>query len=267
MHAMLNIAVRAARAAGRVISKASENPQHIEVTTKSLNDFVTNVDKAAEDAIISTIHKSYPRHGILAEESGAKVGDDADYQWIIDPLDGTTNFMRGIPHFCVSIALAVKGVVQHAVVYDPMRDELFTASRGGGAQLNGYRIRVSNAKSLEGTLIATGFPFRMKHILPDYLKVVSSLCEEAADIRRAGSAALDLVYVACGRLDGYFEAGLHQWDTAAGDLIVREAGGMVTDFGGGTNQAKSGNIVAGNQKVIQGMLNRMRKELPKSLQN
>jgi len=262
---MLNIAVRAARAAGKVLVKAYENPQLLEVATKSENDFVTNVDKAAEEAIISTIRKSYPRHSILAEESGQQIGDDADYQWVIDPLDGTTNFMRGIPHFCVSIALTVKGVPHHAVVYDPMRDDLFTASRGAGAQLNGYRTRVSQSKTLEGTLLATGFPFRMKHILEDYQKLFSAYFMEVADIRRMGSAALDLAYVACGRLDGYFEAGLKPWDTMAGELLVRESGGMITDFSGGMEQQLSGNIVAANQKVIQQMLVQMRKTLPATL--
>ncbi|HLV47764.1 MAG TPA: inositol-1-monophosphatase [Aliidiomarina sp.] len=265
MHAMLNIAVRAARVAGRVITKAYGNPQTLEIESKSLNDFVTNVDKAAEEAIIATIKKSYPKHSIMAEESGIVVGEDADYQWVIDPLDGTTNFMRGIPHFCISIALTVKGVTHHAAIYDPLRDELFTASRGAGAQLNGFRTRVASAKNLEGTLLATGFPFRMKHILPDYQKVFAAFFEDAADVRRAGSAALDLAYVACGRLDGYWEAGLKPWDTAAGELLVRESGGMVTDFAGGMNQRNSGNIVAANQKVIQSMLVKMRKELPTSL--
>ncbi|RTE86219.1 MULTISPECIES: inositol-1-monophosphatase [Gammaproteobacteria] len=266
MHAMLNIAVRAARAAGKVLVKAYENPQLLEVDSKSENDFVTNADKAAEEAIIATIKKSYPRHSILAEESGLDQGDDADYQWVIDPLDGTTNFMRGIPHFCVSIALTVKGVPQHAVVYDPIRDDLFTASKGSGSQLNGFRTRVASKKSIEGTLLATGFPFRMKEILNDYQKVFNAYFMEAADIRRAGSAALDLAYVACGRVDGYFEAGLKPWDTMAGELLVKESGGMVTDFAGGMNQQASGNIVAANQKVIQQMLIVMRKNLPATLQ-
>lgn len=265
MHPMLNIAVRAARAAGREISKAYGQSHTLEIETKSEHDFVTSVDKAAEHAIIATIRKSYPKHSILAEEAGVLLGEDSDYQWIIDPLDGTTNFIRGIPHFCISIALAVKGITQHAAIYDPLRDELFTASRGAGAQLNGFRTRVAPAKSLDGTLLATGFPFRMKHIYPDYQKVFASLFEEAADIRRAGSAALDLAYVACGRLDGYWEAGLKAWDTAAGELLVRESGGLVTDFAGGVNYQQSGNIVAANQKVIQAMLIKIRKELPSSL--
>lgn len=265
MHAMLNIAVRAARAAGRVLSQAYGEPQTFEIQKKSQNDFVTNIDKAAEHAIITTLLKSYPEHTILAEEAGVVGGHDSDYQWIIDPLDGTTNFIRGIPHFCVSIALSVKGVIQHAVIYDPLRDDLFTASRGAGAQLNGYRTRVTQPKSLEGALLATGFPFKHKEIFPHYQKVFQSFFEPAADIRRAGSAALDLAYVASGRLDGYWEFGLRPWDIAAGALIVRESGGLVTDFAGGTNHLKSGNIVAGSQKILQPMLVGMRQQLPEDL--
>lgn len=264
MHAMLNIAVRAARAAGRVAVKSFNEPQHLEVQSKGLHDYVTNVDKACEQVIISTILKSYPDHQILAEESGES-GAQGDYQWIIDPIDGTTNFMRGIPHFCISIALAHKGTVQHAVVYDPVREEMFTASRGAGAQLNGYRIRVSGGKDLNGALLATGFPFRMKHFLPDYQKVFNKFFEQAADVRRAGAAALDLAYVAAGRFDGFWEAGLNIWDTAAGELLVREAGGVVTDFAGGMNHTKSGNIVAGAPKVLQAMVTQMRPLLPDAM--
>ncbi|MCH8502307.1 MAG: inositol-1-monophosphatase [Aliidiomarina sp.] len=264
MHAMLNIAVRAARAAGRLAVKSFNEPQHLEVQSKGLHDYVTNVDKACEQVIISTILKSYPGHQILAEESGES-GVQGDYQWIIDPIDGTTNFMRGIPHFCISIALAYKGSVQHAVVYDPVREELFTASRGAGAQLNGFRIRVGGGKDLNGALLATGFPFRMKHFLPDYQAVFNKFFEQAADIRRAGAAALDLAYVAAGRYDGFWEAGLKIWDTAAGDLLVREAGGVVTDFGGGMNHAQSGNIVAASPRVLQAMVTQMRPLLPESM--
>jgi len=266
MHAMLNIAVRAARAAGRLAVKSFNEPQHLEVESKGLHDYVTNVDKACEQVIISTILKSYPDHQILAEESGEN-GVQGDYQWIIDPIDGTTNFMRGIPHFCISIALAFKGSVQHAVVYDPVREEMFTASRGAGAQLNGYRIRVGGGKDLNGALLATGFPFRMKHFLPDYQTVFNKFFEQAADIRRAGAAALDLAYVAAGRYDGFWEAGLKIWDTAAGDLLVREAGGVVTDFGGGMNHAQSGNIVAASPRVLQAMVTQMRPLLPESMRN
>ncbi|RUO26451.1 inositol-1-monophosphatase [Aliidiomarina minuta] len=267
MHPMLNIAVRAARAAGKVIMKSMAQAEQLTIESKGQHDYVTNVDHAAEAIIIDTIRKSYPDHSILAEESGEQIGRDSDYQWVIDPIDGTANFMRGIPHFCVSIALVVKGQVQQAVIYDPVRDELFTAGRGSGAQLNGYRVRVGRAKELDGTLLATGFPFRMKHILPHYQEVFNKFFTQVADVRRMGSAALDLAYVACGRYDGYWEAGLQKWDTMAGDLLVREAGGMITDFGGGHNHLKSGNIVAGNPKVLQAMVSQMRPLLPKGLQN
>ncbi|MGX5913318.1 inositol-1-monophosphatase [Aliidiomarina sp. Khilg15.8] len=265
MHPMLNIAVRAARAAGKVIMKSVAQGEKLTIESKGQHDFVTNVDRAAESIIIDTIRKSYPNHSFLGEESGEQVGSDSDYQWVIDPIDGTANFMRGIPHFSVSIALVVKGQVQQAVVYDPVRDELFTAGRGSGAQLNGYRIRVAGRKELEGAIMATGFPFKMKHILGEYQAVFNKYFEQVADMRRMGSAALDLAYVACGRYDGYFEAGLSKWDSMAGDLLVREAGGMVTDFGGGHNHTESGNIVAANPKVLQAMVSQMRPLLPKSL--
>lgn len=265
MHPMLNIAVRAARAAGKVIMKSVAQGEKLTIENKGQHDFVTNVDRAAESIIIDTIRKSYPNHSFLGEESGEQVGSDSDYQWVIDPIDGTSNFMRGIPHFSVSIALVVKGQVQQAVVYDPVRDELFTAGRGSGAQLNGYRIRVGSRKELDGAMLATGFPFKMKHILGEYQAVFNKYFEQVADMRRMGSAALDLAYVACGRYDGYFEAGLSQWDSMAGDLLVREAGGMVTDFGGGHNHLKSGNIVAANPKVLQAMVSQMRPILPQSL--
>lgn len=265
MHPMLNIAVRAARAAGKVILKSVDQGERLTVEEKGQHDYVTNVDRAAEQVIIDTIKKSYPDHSILAEESGAQTGRDSDYQWVIDPIDGTTNFMRGIPHFCVSIALVVKGQIHQGVVFDPLRDELFTATRGQGAQRNGYRIRVGSAKDLDGTILATGFPFKMKHILGEYQTVFSKFFEQASDVRRMGSAALDLAYVAAGRYDGYWEAGLQPWDSMAGELLVREAGGLVTDFSGGMNQQQSGNIVAGSPKVVQAMVSQMRPLLPQSL--
>lgn len=265
MHPMLNIAVRAARAAGKVIMKSMAQQEQLTIEGKGQHDFVTNVDRAAESIIIDTIRKSYPNHSILAEESGEQRGSDSDYQWVIDPIDGTTNFMRGIPHFCISIALVVKGQTQQAVVFDPVRDELFTATRGGGAQLNGYRVRTAKVKNLDGAVLATGFPFKMKHILPEYQGVFNKFFEQAADVRRMGSAALDLAYVAAGRYEGYWEAGLKPWDLMAGDLLVREAGGMVTDFGGGMNHQVSGNIVAGSPKVVQAMVTQMRPLLPQSL--
>lgn len=267
MHPMLNIAVRAARAAGKVILKSIDQGERLTIEGKGQNDYVTNVDRAAEQVIIDTIKKSYPNHSILAEESGDTTGSDSDYQWVIDPIDGTTNFMRGIPHFCVSIALVVKGQIQQGVVYDPLRDELFTASRGKGAQLNGYRIRVGSSKDLNETILATGFPFKMKHIMKEYQTVFGQFFEQVADVRRMGSAALDLAYVAAGRYDGYWEAGLKPWDSMAGEILVREAGGLVTDFNGGMNQQISGNIVAGSPKVVQAMVTQMRTILPKSLLN
>ncbi len=265
MHPMLNIAVRAARNAGNIIARAFEQQDIIDVEQKGLNDFVTNVDRDAEKAIINTILKSYPEHSIVGEEGGLQEGVNSDYQWIIDPLDGTRNFIQGIPHFSISIALKVKGKLDQAVVYDPMRSELFTASKGSGAQLNGYRIRVDNAKELEGTILATGFPFKHKHEMEPYFDILKSLFRHTADIRRAGSAALDLSYVAAGRLDGYFEIGLKPWDSAAGQLILKEAGGIVTDFVGGTNFNKSGNIIAGNSKIVQAILKEMRPHLPETL--
>lgn len=265
MHPMLNIGVRAARAAGKIILKSMAQGEKLTIEGKGQHDFVTNVDQAAEKLIIDTIRKSYPDHSILAEESGEQIGRDSDYKWVIDPIDGTSNFMRGIPHFCISIALVVKGQIHQGVVYDPVRDELFTATRGAGAQLNGYRIRVTNIKDLDGALLATGFPFKMKHILPEYQAVFSKFFSQAADVRRMGSAALDLAYVAAGRYDGYWEAGLKPWDLLAGELLVREAGGIITDFAGGMNQQASGNVVAASPKALQAMVSQMRPLLPVSL--
>ncbi|GLX82764.1 inositol-1-monophosphatase [Thalassotalea eurytherma] len=261
MHPMLNIAVRAARAAGNVIVRAFEQQDKIEVTSKGLNDFVTNVDKAAEEAIIEIISKAYPKHSIVSEECGVIDGEDKDFQWVIDPLDGTTNFVKGIPHFAVSIALKVKGKIDQAVVFDPIRGELFTASRGKGAQLNGFRIRVKNSKELTGAIVATGFPFKQKFHLDNYMEMFKTIFVKSADMRRAGSAALDLAYVAAGRVDGYFEFGLKPWDTAAGELLVVEAGGLVTDVNGGLNHSQSGNIVAASPKVLKEMVADIRPHL------
>lgn len=265
MHPMLNIAVRAARAAGKILVKNFGETASYKAQMKSHNDWVTALDQAAEEAIVATIRKSYPDHSILAEESGLTEGKDADVQWIIDPLDGTTNYLRGIPHFCISIAVAIKGSVQHAVVYDPMREDLFTASKGAGAQLNGKRLRVSGMKDLNGTMLATGFPFKNKTLLPVHQGIFADLFEQVADMRRAGAAALDLAYVASGKFDGFWEFGLKSWDIAAGDLLVREAGGIVTEFNGGHGYLKSGNIVAGTPKVVQQILSKARPHLPKSL--
>ncbi len=258
MHPMLNIAIRAARKAGNHIAKSLENADKIESTLKGSNDFVTNVDKEAEYIIIETIKASYPDHSIVAEESGLQEGKDSDVQWIIDPLDGTTNFVKGIPHFSVSIAVRMKGKTEVACVYDPMLNELFTATRGAGAQLNSQRIRVKQLKDLQGTIIATGFPFKQKQHSESYFKVMSSMFGEVADFRRQGSAALDLCYLAANRVDGFFELGLKPWDIAAGDLIAREAGVIITDFAGGTDYMKSGNVVASSPRGVKGLLKHIR---------
>ncbi|RLV58781.1 inositol-1-monophosphatase [Parashewanella curva] len=265
MHPMLTIAVRAARAAGQTIMRAYAELDQVEVTAKGLNDFVTNVDKEAEAAITYQIRKSYPDHTIVGEEGGEDRGKDKDYMWIVDPLDGTNNFVRGIPHFAVSIALQIKGKTEIAVVFDPVRNELFSAVKGQGAKLNDYRLRVTDAKGLNGTILATAFPFKARQHTETYMNIITEVFSECNDIRRAGSAALDLAYVASGRVDGYFEIGLKPWDIAAGDLICREAGGTVTDFTGGHNYLVSGNIVAGAPKVTTGLVKLMRPLLNEGL--
>ncbi|MFC0178867.1 inositol-1-monophosphatase [Thorsellia kenyensis] len=265
MHPMLNIAVRAARRAGTIITQHLSNPSAVETMQKGQNDFVTNVDKQAEAAIIEIIKKSYPDHTIIGEESGQIAGNDNTVQWVIDPLDGTTNFVKGFPHFAVSIAARQNGRTEIAVVFDPIRNELFTAVRGQGAQLNGYRLRMKDVKSIEGTILATGFPFKYKQFSANFIGMLNALFVECADFRRTGSAALDLAYVAANRVDGYFEIGLKPWDFMAGELIVKEAGGIVTDFVGDNNYLESGNLVAGNGKVVRGILNKIREHLTPSL--
>ena len=252
MNPALNIAIMAARKAGGVILRHLDRLGTLTVANKSRNDYVSEVDRLAEEEIIRVIHKAYPEHGILAEESGRRNGND--YQWIIDPLDGTTNYLHGFPQFAVSIALSNRGKIEQGCVYDPLREELFTASRGSGAFLNDRRIRVSGAKTLEGTLLGTGFPFKQQQHLNAYLEMFKVLHRESAGIRRAGSAALDLAYVAAARLDGFWEIGLNPWDMAAGTLLIQEAGGMVSDFRGGDRFQESGNVVGGNPKVFQAML-------------
>ena len=252
MHALLNIAVSAARKAGNFISRALERVDTLQVDSKGYNDFVSEVDRRAEQEIIQVIHKAYPHHAILAEESGEQ--GDNESVWIIDPLDGTTNFLHGFPQFAVSIAMQHSGRPEVAVVYDPLRDELFTAIRGSGAQLNGRRLRVSKAKSLDGTLIGTGFPFKDPTHIDAYLGMFKALLPRTAGIRRAGSAALDLAYVAAGRLDGFWEIGLKPWDMAAGILLIQEAGGIIGDFRGGSDFFASGNVVTGNARVYEGLV-------------
>jgi len=251
MHPMLTTAVKAARKAGSIITRASFDLDRLTVRRKQHNDFVTEVDHAAEDAIIRTLRDAYPSHGFLGEESGTSAqADKSDYLWIIDPLDGTTNFLHGFPQYCVSIALRHKGVLQQAVIYDPNRNELFTATRGAGAFLNDRRIRVSGTDRLEDSLIGTGFPFREFAHFDEYLRMFGEITRRVAGVRRPGAAALDLAWVAAGRTDAFWEMGLSPWDMAAGALLVREAGGLVGDFAGGDGFLDSGRIVAANSKVF-----------------
>ncbi|STO55494.1 inositol-1(or 4)-monophosphatase [Canicola haemoglobinophilus] len=258
MNPMLNIAIRAARKAGNVIAKGYERRDEIQTMTKGTNDFVTNIDKASEAAIIEVIRKSYPEHTIITEESGAHEGKDSDIQWVIDPLDGTTNFVKGLPHFAVSIAIRVKGRTEFGVVYDPIRNELFTAVRGEGAKINELRLRVDSSKrDLQGAILATGFPFKKTSLMPTQFAMMSSLAEDVADFRRAGSAALDLCYVAANRVDGYFEMGVKPWDIAAGDLILREAGGLVCDFNGDHKYFTESHIVAATPRLVKEMLKKI----------
>lgn len=263
MQPMLNIALRAARKAGDIIARASEQTDRLKIESKGVNDFVTDIDRAAEREIVYHLQKAFPEHAILGEESGLTEGSDADYQWVIDPLDGTTNFIRGIPHYAVSIACLYKGVVEHAVILDPIRREEFTASRGRGAQLNGRRLRVSTLASLEGSLIGTGIPYksRNEHLIPAYTASLAAVSAQTAGVRRAGAAALDLAYVAAGRLDGFWEIGLNRWDIAAGVLLVREAGGLISDFQGGNNYLDSGHIVAASPKVLKPLLQTIKPHL------
>jgi len=256
MQPMLNIAVRAARSAGNVIIRNLDRLDSLAVHTKDRNDFVTEVDQQAEREIIAILRKAYPGHGILAEESGAHDGDE--FQWIIDPLDGTTNFLHGFPQFAVSIALRHRGRLQQAVVYNPLSQELFTASRGAGALLNDRRMRVSSRRGLEGALLGTGFPFKAQLYLDPYLDMFRALFPQTAGIRRAGSAALDLAFVAAGRLDGFWEIGLSIWDMAAGVLLIQEAGGLCSDFVAGHDFLDNGNLVAGNPKVFAELLKTIR---------
>ena len=256
MEPMINIALRAARKVGENIVRAGDDLDRLEIKSKGVNNFVTEVDIKAEQDLIYHLQKAYPDHAILAEESGLTGSEDAEYRWIIDPLDGTTNFIRGIPHYAVSIACLHKGRLEHAVIVDPIRREEFTASRGRGAQLNGHRIRVSKLGSLEGALLGTGIPFKdhCDDQLGPYTKTVELLAGECAGIRRAGAASLDLAYVAAGRLDAFWEIGLAPWDIAAGALLVKEAGGLVADIDASDNYLSSGNIVCGNPKCFKAVL-------------
>ncbi|MDH0048377.1 inositol monophosphatase family protein [Comamonas terrigena] len=250
LHPMLNVAIKAARAAGAVINRAALDVENVRVAQKQVNDFVTEVDQASERIIIETLLGAYPQHGILAEESGSEYGNkNADHIWIIDPLDGTTNFIHGFPVYCVSIALSYKGKIEHAVVYDPSRNDLFTATRGRGAFLNERRIRVSKRTQLKDCLVSTGFPFRPGDNLRHYLRMFADVTERVAGVRRPGSAALDLAYVAAGFTDGFFETGLSSWDIAAGSLLVTEAGGLVGNFTGEADFLEQRELLAGNPRA------------------
>jgi myo-inositol-1(or 4)-monophosphatase len=252
MHPMLNIAVKAARRAGNLIHRAADNIDHLTVTKKSNADYVSEVDKAAERTIIETILDVYPTHAILAEESGSQ--GESEYLWIIDPLDGTTNFLHGYQQYSVSIALQHNGVLTQAVIYDPTKNDLFTATRGRGAFLNDRRIRVSKRGELADSLIGTGFPYSKFDHLDAYMDILKDMMKKTAGLRRPGSAALDLAYTAAGRYDGFFETGLKPWDIAAGCLLITEAGGLVSDLQGNDSYLRSGHLCAGNPRIFAQML-------------
>lgn len=250
LHPMINVAIKAARAAGSIINRAALDVESVRISQKQVNDFVTEVDQASEKTIIETLLTAYPGHGILAEESGREHGaKDSDFVWIIDPLDGTTNFIHGFPFYCVSIALSVKGKIEQAVVYDPSRNDLFTATKGRGAFMNDRRLRVSKRIRLSDCLISTGFPFRPGDNLNHYLQILADVMPRCAGLRRPGAAALDLAYVAAGFCDGFFENGLSPWDVAAGSLLVTEAGGLVGNYTGEANFLDQRECMAGSPKV------------------
>jgi len=257
MHPMLNIAVRAARKAGSIINRAALGGEGLKVRAKQANDFVTQVDQQAEEAIMGIVRNSYPEHGFHAEESGRTEGK-GEYVWIIDPLDGTTNFIHGFPQYCVSIGVQHRGSLAHAVIYDPLKNELFTASKGRGAFLNDRRIRVSKCLRLEEALVGTGFPFREITRIDLYVRQLKNLMTGSSGVRRAGAAALDLAYVACGRLDAFWELGLSPWDMAAGALLIQEAGGLVGDLEGEANYLERGEIASATPKVFPQLLEALR---------
>jgi len=255
LHPMLNVAIIAARKAGNIINRASLDIEQVKVSTKSANDFVTEVDQKAEEVIIETLLTAYPGHGILAEESGRTHGaKNSEYVWIIDPLDGTTNFIHGFPVYAVSIALAFRDQIQQAVVYDPTRNDLFYASKGRGAFLNDKRLRVSKRTRMSDSLIGTGFPFRKGDNFQRYVKMFSEIMQNCAGVRRPGAAALDLCYVAAGYYDGFFETGLNPWDIAAASLMITEAGGLIGNFTGESDFMYQREVVAGNPKVYAQMV-------------
>lgn len=256
MEPMITIALKAARKAGEVIESAFERLDLVTVEEKGRNDYVSEIDRKAEDEVLYHLKKAYPDHKFVGEEGGEQGNPNSDYEWIIDPLDGTTNFLHGIPQFSVSIACLYKGKLEHAVVLDPIKREEFTASRGKGAKLNDRRIRVTGRKGLDGALIGTGVPFNgfaLEHI-DVYLSALKEVASKTAGIRRAGSAALDLAYVAAGRFDGFWEMNLKPWDMAAGILLIQEAGGLVSDFRGGQGYLAEGHVVAASPKVFKPLL-------------
>ena len=252
MHPMLNIAVKAAIRAGKMIYRAADNLDHLTVTKKSHADYVSEVDRAAERIIVEALLAAYPSHAILAEEGGAQ--GESEYVWIIDPLDGTTNFLHGVPQYAVSIGLQHNGVLTQAVIYDPTRNDLFTATRGRGAFLNDKRLRVSKRKELADSLIGTGFPYTRFEHKDAYMAIFTDVMEKTAGLRRPGAASLDLAWTAAGRFDCFFETALKPWDIAAGALLVSEAGGIVTDLAGNQNYLASGNLCAGNPFIHEQML-------------
>jgi myo-inositol-1(or 4)-monophosphatase len=254
MHPLLNTAVKAARRAGSIINRASLDRGGLQVRAKGKNDFVTQVDKAAEDAIIQILRQAYPDHAILAEESGLTETKKAEYRWIIDPLDGTTNFIHGFPQYCVSIAVQHRGATAHGVVYDPTRNELFTASKGAGAFVDDRRMRVTKCEQLKDALVGTGFPFKEVARLTAYMRQLRTVMTSSSGVRRAGAAALDLAYVACGRMDAFWEMGLSSWDMAAGALMIQEAGGLVGDLEGEEGFLDKGEIAAATPKVFPQLL-------------
>jgi len=267
MHPILNIAMQAARRAGNVILRYSNQLERLTIESKGRNDFVTVVDRQAEAEIIAAIRRAFPDHSILAEETGLSENDGSPYKWVIDPLDGTTNFVHGYPQFSVSIGVLNNNRLDQAVIFDPLRNEMFTASRGEGAKLNDRRIRVSKVNKLEGALIGTGFPFRSYENLDAWIDGFRELLPRTSGVRRAGSAALDLAHVASGRLDGFWEIGLSPWDISAGCLLIQEAGGMVSDFAGKQDFLKSGNVIAGNAKIHDEVFRIISGKLPDRLKN
>ena len=256
MHPMLNTAIKAARRAATVINRASFDLDRVIVTEKNHKDFVTDVDQAAEQEIIGVLSKAYPDHAFLAEESGASKNnhDEAEYCWIIDPLDGTTNFMHGFPQYCISIALAQRGVITQGVIYDPVRNDLFTATKGAGAYLNEKRIRVTKLDRIANALLSTGYQAGSAKALDEYLKMYGIMAERSHGVRRPGSAALDLAYVASGRLDGFYEKGLKPWDIAAGALMITESGGIVGEFSGESDYLYKGDVIAASPKIFGQMI-------------